>query len=149
MAKAYSNDLRIKLLEAHQRGEGSLSQLAKRFSVSLGWAEKISSQFLHTGKMERPVGRRRGPACKITVELQEELRKWIRKQSDLTLAELQLRLYQECQLQVSVSRLWTVLRTLGLRLKKSHSTRPSKIPRRANFNARAGVKPARRSIRRT
>jgi transposase len=46
MATAYSDDLRRKLLEAHQRKEGSLAQLAERFSVGLGWALKISSQLV-------------------------------------------------------------------------------------------------------
>ncbi|HEY6252783.1 MAG TPA: hypothetical protein VI685_22730, partial [Candidatus Angelobacter sp.] len=60
--------------------------------VSHGWALKISSQLYRTGKMERAPGRRRGPASKITAEIQQELKDWIQKQADLTLAELQLRL---------------------------------------------------------
>jgi transposase len=118
MPTAYSDDLRRKLLEAHQRKEGSLSQLAQRFSVSQGWALKISSQLHRTGKMERAAGRRRGPASKITAEIQKELKDWIGKQADLTLAELQLRLYEQRQLEISLSRLWAVLKGLGLRLKK-------------------------------
>jgi transposase len=149
MPTAYSDDLRRKLLEAHHRKEGSLSQLAQRFSVSLGWALKISSQRHRTGKMERTLGRRRGPASKITAEIQQELQEWIGKQADLTLAELQLRLYEQRQLEVSLSRLWTVLKGLGLRLKKSRSTPPSKIPKRGVFDARTGAKPAKRSTRRT
>jgi transposase len=149
MPTAYSDDLRRKLLEAHQRKEGSLSQLAQRFSVSLGWALKISSQQHRTGKMERAPGRRRGPASKITAKIQQELQEWITKQADLTLAELQLRLYEQRQLEISLSRLWTVLKGLGLRLKKSRSTPPSKIPKRGVFDARTGAKPAKRSTRRT
>ena len=34
MARAYSNDLRVKLLEAHASGKGSLTELADRFGVS-------------------------------------------------------------------------------------------------------------------
>jgi transposase-like protein len=34
MAKAYSNDLRLKIIEAHQQGEGSLEELADQFHVS-------------------------------------------------------------------------------------------------------------------
>jgi transposase len=149
MATAYSDDLRRKLLEAHQRKEGSLSRLAERFCVSRGWALKISSQLHRTGKMERTAGRRRGPASKITAEIQQELKDWIAKQADLTLAELQLRLYEQRKLEISLSRLWTVLKGLGLRLKKSHSMPPSKIPKRGVFNARTGAKPAKRSTRRT
>src|ERR1700683_2633600 len=99
MATAYSDDLRRKLLEVHQRKEGSLSQLAKRFSVSLGWALKISSQLRRSGKMERPAGRRRGPASKVTAEIEREWKDWISKQADLTLAELPLRLFGQRQLE--------------------------------------------------
>ena len=148
MATAYSDDLRRKLLEAHQRKEGSLARLAERFSVSKGWALKISSQLHRTGKMERAAGRQRGPASKITAEIQHELQDWIAQQADLTLAELQLRLYEQRKLEISLSRLWTVLKGLGLRLKKSRSMPPSKIPKRDVFNARTGAKPAKRSMRR-
>jgi transposase len=149
MPTAYSDDLRRKLLEAHQREEGSLLELAERFSVSHGWALKISSQLRRTGKKERPEGRRRGPASKITAEIQQKLKDWISKQTDLTLSELQLRLYEQRQLEISLSRLWTVLKGLGLRLKKSRSTPPSKIPKRGVFDARTGAKPVKRSMRRT
>ncbi len=83
MASPYSDDLRRKLLKAHQRGAGSLSQLAQRFDVSLAWAKKISATLRSTGKMERPPGGRRGPASKMTAEVQEDLRNWIGKQPDL------------------------------------------------------------------
>src|SRR3972149_1730403 len=53
MARAYSNDLRRKLLEAHDRGEGSLRELAGRFGVSGPWAWKISAQRLRTGQTQR------------------------------------------------------------------------------------------------
>ncbi|HEY1757153.1 MAG TPA: hypothetical protein VGG72_17400 [Bryobacteraceae bacterium] len=57
MATAYSDDLRRKLLEAHQRKEGSFSQLAQRFCVSYGWALKISAQLHRRGKLEPAAGR--------------------------------------------------------------------------------------------
>ena len=138
MAKVYSDDLRRKLLEAHQRGEGSLPNLAARFSVSVGWAKKVSRALLHNGQMERPAGAKRGPASKLTAEVRERLRSWIATQADLTLAELRVRLEQELQLRVSVGRLWTVLRETNLRLKKSHSTPPSRTPKQVGGNARSG-----------
>ena len=36
MARAYSDDLRCKLLEAYEAGRGSLQELAKPFGVSWG-----------------------------------------------------------------------------------------------------------------
>lgn len=126
MGAAYSDDLRRKFLEAYQRGEGSLEVLSGRFGVSLGWAEKIWRSLRQTGRMERPARSRSGPASKVTAGVEADLRNWIRQQPDLTLVELQARLMQQRQLRISVSRLWTVIREMGLRLKKSHSTPPSR-----------------------
>jgi transposase len=42
MARPYSDDLRQKLLQAHDQGKGSLVELAARFGVSRSWAWKIS-----------------------------------------------------------------------------------------------------------
>ena len=122
MAKAYSDDLRRKLLEAHDEGEGTLEDLAERFRVSVSFAGKISAVYSRTGKMERPPGGKRGRVSKVTKEIEDYLRAAVTAQADLTLAELQLRLYQEKQLEISIGWLWGVLRRLGLRLKKKLST---------------------------
>src|ERR1019366_2083771 len=53
MARPYSDDLRQKLLEAYDQGQGSLAELAEQFCVSLGWAWKISSARKRTGRTER------------------------------------------------------------------------------------------------
>ena len=42
MAKAYSDDLRRKVLGAYDRKAGSLRELSERFYVSYAWARKIS-----------------------------------------------------------------------------------------------------------
>ncbi len=117
MAKAYSNDLRRKLLEAYDRGEGSLRELAERFGVSSPYAWKISAQRKRTGWVER-VEQRHGPQSKVTETVPQQLRTWVRQQPDLTLLEIQERLWETQRLPVSVSRLWQVLRRLPLRLKK-------------------------------
>ncbi len=121
MAKWYGDDLRRKLLQAYDRGEGTLEQLAARFSVSAPWAWKISAQRKRTGQMER-VEQRRGTVRKVTAEVEQRLRGWVQAQPDLTLAELQQKLAKAHHLHVSIGRLWQVLRQMGLRLKKSHST---------------------------
>ena len=115
MAEPYSNDLRRKLLEAHDRGEGSLEELAQRFGVSAPWAWKISAQRKRTGRMER-VEQRHGPESKVSGEVQERLQRWIRQQPDLTLQELQERLQETVRLHVSIGQLWQVLRRMKLGL---------------------------------
>ena len=139
MAKSYGDDLRRKLLQAHDRGEGTLEQLAERFSVSVPWAWKISAQRKRTGQMER-VKQRRGTVRKVTAEVEQRLRGWVQAQPDLTLAELQQKLAKAHPLQVSIGRLWQVLRQMGLRLKKSHST-PANATRKPTSS---GAKPSSR-----
>src|SRR3989304_5425767 len=85
MAKADSNDLRRKLLEAYDRDEGSLRELAERFGVSSPYAWKISAQRTRTGQVER-VEQRHGPESKVTGAVEQQLRRWGRQQPDLTLA---------------------------------------------------------------
>ena len=149
MASAYSDDLRGKFFGAYQRGDGSLAVLAGRFGVSLGWAEKLMRTLRRTGGIERPPGGKRGPASKLTLELRERMAAWIQRQPDLTLAELQLRLWQDHDLEVSLSRLWTVLSEMGLHLKKSHSTPPSRIPKPPVSGVASGVRKRTGSTRRS
>jgi transposase len=122
MATTYSDDLRIKVLEAYDDGEGTLAEMAERFRVSEGWVKKISAARLRTGKMERVAGAKRGPASKITPEIRTFLSNAVKGKNDSTLAELQLRLFEEKQLEVSIGRLWSVLDELNLRFKKNSTS---------------------------
>jgi transposase len=123
MAKAYSDDLRRKVLERHQVGEETLEDLAERFGVSLGWVKKISAAFTRTGQMGRPAPAGVGRPRKATAAIDRFVGAAIKDQPDLTLAELQLRLFQQQQLEISIGALWNLLRRLNLRLKKNHSRR--------------------------
>jgi len=114
MPEAYSNDLRRKLLEAYEEGQGTLEELAERFSVSEGWAKKISAVYNRTQKMERPAGAKRGRESRVTAEVEEYLRKVVTSKPDSTLEELRTRLNQDKQVQISIGWLWLVLRRLGL-----------------------------------
>ena len=137
MAKAYSNDLRRKLLEAYDRGEGSLRELAERFGVSSPYAWKISAQRKRTGQVER-VEQRHGPESKVTRAVEQQVRTWVRQQPDLTLVEIQERLWETARLALSVARVWQVLRRMQLRLKKSHFTPRNKTPRRISGGGQRG-----------
>jgi transposase len=137
MAKAYSDDLRRKLLEAHDRGEGSLAELARRFGVSVPWAWKISRQRRRTGRMER-VEHRHGPHSRMTAAVQASLRGLVRRQPDVTLVELQQGLWESERIRVSFQHLWRVLQKMGLRLKKSHSTPKNKTRLRSKAVVRRG-----------
>jgi transposase len=137
MAAPYSNDLRRSFLQAVAKGKGTLAQLADDFGVSLGWAKKTSATRTRTGETDRPPWRR-GPVSKVTPAIEEWLRVQIRRQPDLTLRQLQEQLQQAKGLKLSLGRLWLALKTLGLRLKKSHSVPKNKIPPKRNSSARVG-----------
>ncbi len=137
MAQAYSNDLRRKLLEAHEQGRGTLEELAEEFGVSLGYAKKISAALRRTGRMER-TEQRHGRINQVTPLVQERLREWLRQQPDRTLAELQRQLREQMHVSLSIPRLWVVLRQMKLRLKKSRSTLRSRTRRKTGSAARLG-----------
>ncbi len=137
MAGAYSNDLRRKFLQAYDQGKGTLTELAERFGVSVGWAKKISARRTRTGQIERPPWRR-GPQSRVTPDVQEWLRNQIRRQPDLTLRELQQQLPAARGLSLSIGRLWWALQQMGLRLKKSHSTPRNRIRRKPNSGGKRG-----------
>ncbi len=128
MARPYSDDLRCRLLEAWEAGEGSLRDLAEQFRVSWGYSKKIRAQQLQSGQKQRPVQGRHGPLSCLTEAVREQLRAWLQEQSDLTELELRDRL-AGVGVRVCKSRVGQVLREMGLRRKKNHSTRKSAIVR--------------------
>jgi transposase len=142
MARAYSDDLRRKFLQAYEKKKGTLEQLAERFEVSVGWAKKISARRTRTGQIERPPWRH-GPVSRVTVAVEDWMREQIRRQPDLTLMELQQQLERAQGLGLSIGRLWLALRQMGLRLKKSHSTPKNKTRRqRGSVGKRGGKRSA-------
>jgi len=126
MAKAYSDDLRRKILEAHAEKEGTIAEIAMRFRVSVGYVKKILRHYRRTQKMER-TPHRPGRKPKFTSPIRQQIRAWLKDQPDLTLRELQEKLDQQAHLGVSLPSIWVVLKKMGLRLKKSRSTRRNKI----------------------
>jgi transposase len=128
MARAFDDDLRRKFLAAYDRGTDGLKTVALYFGVSHGWARKVVGQRRRTGQAER-VRHRPGPASRMTPEVTAYIERQTALQPDLTLAELQALLLAELQVKVSIGRLWAVLRTLDLRLKKSRSTLPNATPK--------------------
>jgi len=137
MARAYSDDLRRKILEEYERGRVSLEELAQRFGVSHGYTKKIRKQQQRSGQMER-TPQRYGGRRRATAEVQAQLREMMRRQPDLTLAELQDKLYENSRVQFSVSGLWRVIGRMGLRLKKSRFTPKSKTRRKHSSAVRHG-----------
>src|ERR1035437_5375203 len=85
---------------------------------------KVSAARKRTGRMERPSYR---PGAKGRID-EQALAGILRSQPDATLVELQSELESQTGLRVSTQHLWRVVKRLGFRLKKSHST-PKNVTR--------------------
>lgn len=139
MARAYSDDLRGKVLGAYASGKGTLRQLAERFEVSYGWVVKIHAAERSTGSRLR-VPQRRRPSSVDAVRILE----LVERKPDMVLRELREEMLASGHA-VSTTQLWRVLRGLGLRLKKSRSTPPSATPKPTGSGAGSSSKPSGRS----
>lgn len=136
MPRPIADDLRVRLLTAYERGEGSLRQLAARFGVSWGYSKKIRQQQLRSGRKQRVEPSRHGPEGAVTAAAQACLREAIAAQPDLTLQELRERLRQRQQVTISRSWMGVWVSRLGLRLKKSRCTRPSATRKKTASDAK-------------
>jgi transposase len=65
--KAYSVDLRQKVIDAYSLQEGSQRQLAKRFRVSLTFIENLLKRYRTDGTVE-PRAHRGGKSAKLSQE---------------------------------------------------------------------------------
>jgi len=130
MAGPYSKDLRLKVLAAYERGMKT-SAIAEAFSVCPAWARRVKQRFRETGEVAaRPMGGAR--YLKIS---RERLAQLVAEQPDATLAELCERIDVEC----SQSGIGYALQSLDLTLKKRRSTRPSRIVRTWQRDAKSGA----------
>lgn len=130
----YSQDLRKRILDTVQRGDGSLRQIARRFLVSVSFVTRLLRTHRSTGSLEpKPHGG--GNPAALGPEDLERLRELIRQQPDATLEECRQRLGASCST-MTISR---ALRKLGLPRKK-------KVPR-AQEQDRPEVQEQRREFR--
>lgn len=84
--RAYSNDLRRRIIERIQKNEESQAEIAEHFSVSLSFVEKLWHRFLATGSLEaKPHA---GGRERVLKEYEGLIRAEVEAQPDITLAEL-------------------------------------------------------------
>jgi transposase len=111
--RPYSQDLRQRIVDTAQRGEGTIRQIAERLLVSVAFITRLLQLYRGSGSVEpRPHGG--GNPAVLTPEDLERLREFIRKQPDATLQECATHLGTSCSL-ATISR---ALKRLGLPRKK-------------------------------
>ncbi|WP_337177712.1 IS630 transposase-related protein [Paludisphaera sp.] len=119
--RAYSTDLRERVVAACDAGDATREQVAARFSVSVTWIRKLIRQRRETGSIEpRPHGGGHAPAFDAGGE--RRLREAVRERPDATLAELARAVGVECR----PSAVHRALKRLGVTRKKSRGGRPSR-----------------------
>ena len=121
--KAYSQDLREKIIASVEAGEDSQPETADNFGVSLSFVEKLWRRWRQTGRgaaLPHAGGRPRalkGDAARIRAAIVE--------QPDATLEELGERVTQAGGAMASASMMCRELKQLNLPRKKSRSTTAS------------------------
>src|SRR3982074_823991 len=113
MGKAYSQDLRERVMAAVDAGTGAYAA-ASFFRVSVSYIYKALGRRERTGQESAWAG---GPKPKLAAH-DDALRAHVMNKPDTTLAELQAWLIAEHDTKVSAGCLWKRLRHLGLTLKK-------------------------------
>ena len=122
--KAYSTDLRQRVVAACDARDGTREQIAARFSVSVAWIRKLIQQRRQTGSIEpKPHGGGRAPAFDGPSSIR--LREAVRADSDATLEELGRAAGVSC----CPSAVHRALARLGITRKKSRGGRPSRTAR--------------------
>ena len=119
--KAYSLDLRQKIVQSYEAGGISQRQLATRFRVSTFFVVKVLG--LHR-RGEQLEAKRRGGRVKplLTAEMREYLRDHLARRNDSSLAELSSLIEAEFGLTVSPPTVCRALQQMNLRRKKRVSS---------------------------
>jgi len=137
--KAYSLDLRTKILAAYHLQEGSIRQLAQRFKVSARFVGALVARFRRTGSgAPKPHGGG-NPPC-IAPSHYEHLALLVQQAPDATLKELCRALAEQYQVTASKSSLQRTLAKLQLTRKKRPGTRPNARRKTCKSNA-VSIKP--------
>jgi transposase len=122
--KAYSMDLRERVVAACDRGEGTREEIARRFCVGVAWVYRLLQRRREAGSIEpKPHGGGQEPAFDTAAA--ERLRQAVADRPDATLKELREAVGVAC----GTSAVHRALGRLGLPRKKSRSGPSSRTTR--------------------
>lgn len=120
----YSDDLRLRIIETIQENELTQAEIARRFSVSVPFVEKLWHRFCTTGSYRaKPHA---GGVKRYLKDDEPLLRELVRREPDLTLADLCQRVSEQTgKRAVTTATMCVELQRLTLPLKKSRFTLPN------------------------
>ena len=116
--KAYSVDLRQKIVDTYQSESISQRQLAQRFCVSKSFVIKLLKQYRETGDI-KPLPHGGGAKLKVKPEQLEVLAELIETNNDATLEELCQMLQEKAKVVVSRATMGRMTQRLNLTVKKN------------------------------
>ena len=111
-------ELRTRIVEAYQRGEGSFEELAARFRVGVATVNRYMRRVRHTGSVD-PEPHGGGMTAKIGPEDADVLAQLVRTLPNASAADLAMEWRKRRGVRISLSAMKRALRRLGLTHKKS------------------------------
>lgn len=119
--KAYSLDLRQKIIDTYFEGGISQRQLAKRFRVTLSFIEKLLKRYRENGSVAPKIRTSQTPT-KLSEEQLSVLSSIVKANNDATLNELRGQLEEQTGVLIGRSTLDRMLHRLNLSIKKNTSS---------------------------
>lgn len=119
--KAYSVDLRQRIVDTYLEGGISQHKLAKRFKVALSFVQKILKQYRETGNVSPKVRIEQTPP-KLNEQQLKVLEEIVEANNDKTLAEIRILLEQKTGVLIGRSTVDRMLKKMDIRVKKKHYT---------------------------
>ena len=115
--KAYSLDLRERVVAAYEHGKGSIAEVAEQFNVGQTFVKKMLRQKREQGSVA-PLAHGGGRQPSLSDKEHCFLRQKVQEQPDVSLSELQDHLERKAQVIVSRPTIHRSLRASGLTRKK-------------------------------
>ena len=116
--KAYSVDLRARLIAAYENKEGSQRQLAKRFNVALSTVYTWIKRYRTTGSVDA-LPHAGGAKPKLDTDQMAVLEHLLDQHRDATFEELTVALFERTGVQLHPSTLWRYSVRLNQTYKKN------------------------------
>jgi transposase len=115
--KAYSSDLRQRVVAAYEKGKSSIAEVAEQFNVGQTFVKKMLRQQREQGSVA-PLAHGGGRQPSLSEREHRLLRQQVKERSDISLAELQEHLAAKTGLTVSLPTIHRSLRSSDLSHKK-------------------------------
>ena len=123
MARAYSQDLRDRVLDAGTSARAAADRFGIGVATAIVWARRAR-------EMGERSARKQGQPKRSKLDPHRDyLLGLIEAEPDVTIAEMQYRLQSQAGVSASVGTIWTFLDRAGLTFKKRLPTRPSRSGR--------------------